>query len=65
MGESPLSDTEIRIVRGMIDEYQYGEARRRMFNEWWKDSRAILGVFGAMMLLVMQGAELYLIARGR
>lgn len=37
--EPPLSDREIRILRGMMDEYEYGRMRRVAYSR----SFAVLG----------------------
>lgn len=48
MPEPPLNDRELRIVRGMLDEYEYGRQRRKRFlGELSMVERLILVVLAA------------------
>ena len=50
MPEPPLTDRELRILRGVIDEHLYREARGRFLGESWREGRAILVVVAGVVL---------------
>lgn len=64
MHEPPLTDRELRIVRGMIDEHLYRQARSKFLGESWRDSRAVLAVLGAGVLFGVQVVTLIVAIRG-
>ena len=65
MSEPPLTDRELRILRGMLDDHEWKRRQRLHWGTVFGDARIIVGVLGAFMLIVMQGVELWLIASGR
>ena len=54
MGERPLDERELKIVRGMIDEYETRRIRRSLFGEWWRDGKVLVAVFGGAILVTLQ-----------
>lgn len=63
--QQPLSDRELRVLRGMMDEYEYERTKRRIFQGWLGDARLVLAALGAIMLLILQTITLYLSLAGR
>ena len=74
MSEPPLTDREIRSLRGlleddpylrklrgMIDDHEYQLAARRHWRLMFQDVRGIAAILGAGTLLILQVAELYVI----
>ena len=59
MPEPPLTQTELRIVRGMIDEYRFdqerGRERRAMLKHW----QIVGGITTGLLLVVLQLLQLY------
>jgi hypothetical protein len=64
MATEPLSERELRILRAMVDEYERRFARNQMVAGWGRDARSLLAVVGAVMLIAMQIAEIWLILHG-
>lgn len=60
MPEPPLREQEIRVLRGMMDEYTYGQARHRLFTQWWKDTGKLLAILGGFALLVLNVVQIVL-----
>lgn len=58
MAESPLSDRELTILRGMIDEYETRRIRRSIFGEWWRDGKVLAATFGGIVLGALEIAQL-------
>ena len=54
MPESPLTDTELRIVRGMIDEYRYDLERGRERRRALSTGEAVLAALVGVALVVLQ-----------
>lgn len=59
MREQPLTDRELRIVRGMMDEYEYRRARGRVLGEWYKDARLLIASVTAAVILGLQVVNLF------
>lgn len=53
------------MLRGMIDEYAYDQARSRFFRSTWKRGRAVVVALAAIAVFVMQLAAVILAARGK
>lgn len=62
--EPPLTARELRIVRGMIDEFEYRLQRRRFGRTVLGDFRVMLALLGGTMLITLQIVDLYLFASG-
>ena len=60
MPESPLNEQELRILRGMIDQYEYGRARSRMFASWAKDTGKLLAILGGFTLIALNVVQVVL-----
>lgn len=63
--EPPLTDRELRIVRGMIDEYEVRRIRRGMFGEWWRDGKVVAAVLGGGILITLEVLQIVVMLRGR
>lgn len=63
MPEPPLTDRELRILRGVIDEHLYRESRARFLGESWREGRAILVVVAGVVLFGLQIAVLVVALR--
>jgi hypothetical protein len=61
--EPPLSDRELRILRGVIDEHEYRAARDRFLGESWRGSRAIVIAIAGAMLFGLQVVTLVVAIR--
>jgi hypothetical protein len=64
MAESPLTDREIVILRGMIDDHEYRLVRRRMFGKWWRDGRIVAAVTGGAVLITLELVQIVVALRG-
>jgi hypothetical protein len=62
--EAPLTDRELKILRGMLEEYSYRLRRRKALGDVFSDVRIGVGVTAALMVVAMQAAELFLILTG-
>lgn len=62
--ESPLSDRELSILRGMIDEYETRRVRRSLFGEWWRDGKVIAGVIAGAILVTLEIVQLVVALHG-
>lgn len=51
-------------MRGLIDEYQYRQARSRMWATALGDLRVLLAVCGGIIVIMLQTVELVLIFTG-
>ena len=49
MPEPPLTDRELRIVRGMLDEYHYSMQRGQRRHREWSAARVGLVTFAAVV----------------
>ena len=65
VNEPPLTNRELRILRGMLDEHEWKQHSRQHWATAFGDIRVVVGVAGAGMLILMQAVELWLIASGR
>ncbi len=54
MAEPPLTDRELVIVRGLIDDHEYERARNRFLGESWRGSRAVFLVIAGVLLFGLQ-----------
>ena len=54
MRELPLTDTELRIVRGMIDEYRYDIERGRERRRALSAGEAVLAALVGVALVTLQ-----------
>lgn len=53
MPEPPLADHELRVVRGMIDQYQHDRQRSLIVQEFFNDTRTVaVAVCGTVLLAV-------------
>lgn len=64
MAQQPLNESELRIVRGMIDEYRYQQENRLHRRRTITTGQIALGVVCAVVLLTMQIVTLIDTARG-
>lgn len=62
--EPPLRDDELRVIRGMIDEYRYHEQRDTRLRAMFGSSRSVLMTLAAVGMLILQTVALVLAARG-
>lgn len=51
--EKPLSDQEIHVIRGMIDEYLYAERRRKAWRGRWSSGQRVIVVLAALVAFVL------------
>ncbi len=63
MAEPPLTDRELVIVRGLIDDHEYERARNRFLGESWRGSRAFFLVVAGILLFGLQVASLLVALR--
>lgn len=63
MQEPPLNDRELRVVRGMIDDHLYQEARNRFLGESFRGSRAVVLAIAGILLFGLQVVTLILALR--
>ena len=63
MREPPLNDTELRIVRGMIDEYRVAreldERRARLLKRW----HVVVAVASGLTVMLLQAVATYYAVR--
>jgi hypothetical protein len=64
MTESPLTDRELVILRGMIDDHEYRLVRRRMFGRWWRDGRVVTAVVAGGVLIALELIQIAVALRG-
>ena len=64
MRQDPLSDTELRVLRGMIDEYRYHEQRGRMWRSRWTFGKVLVAVLSGLAVFVVQLVTLIYLAQG-
>jgi len=62
--QDPLSDTELRVLRGMIDEYRYHEQRGRMWRSRWTFGKVLVAVLSGLAVFVVQLVTLIYLAQG-
>jgi hypothetical protein len=62
--QQPLTDRELRIIRGMIDEYDLRTRSRLVWRGRVRDVRVLLAVVGAAILIVLQSVELVFLLGG-
>jgi hypothetical protein len=62
--ELPLTDREIRILRGMIDDHEFRRVRRRVFGEWWRDGRIVAAALAGGVLLTLEVLQIVVTFRG-
>lgn len=58
--DTPLSHEELRVLREMIAERQYDQARSRFLTSTWKRGRAFVVAAGALLVLGLQVAAVYI-----
>lgn len=63
--QPPLTDRELRILRGMLDDHEFRRRQREFWGTAFGDFRVIVGFVGALILIGVQAAELWLIVAGR
>lgn len=63
-GGEPLTEREIRVLRGMIDQYEYDENRQRFFHGVWTSGKAFLLVLAAVVTMVAQIATMIAVFTG-
>lgn len=62
--EQPLTGQELRVVRGMIDEYRYHEQRGRLWRSRWTFGKVVVAVLSGVVVLVVQVVTLIVVLRG-
>jgi hypothetical protein len=62
--EPPLTERELRIVRGMIDEHEVRRIRRTVFGEWWRDGKVLAAVVGGCLLATLEVVQIVVALRG-
>jgi hypothetical protein len=60
MPEPPLTQRELMILRGMIDEHEFAQMRGRYFRGLWRDSRVVVAALVGGVLIVLQLVTLWL-----
>lgn len=63
--QPPLTDRELRIIRGMIDEFEFRSARRRVLGGFVTDLRVVTVVLGGVILVALNAVTLILTLTGR
>ncbi len=63
--QPPLTDRELRIIRGMIDEYDYRLTRRHQLGVVVGDVRVLIAIVAGILLIVLQAVSLALMLAGR
>lgn len=64
MHEPPLTDRELKVLRGMLDEYQYSRSRRHVFAELWDDARGFAKFIAATSIVVLNIVTVVLLLSG-
>ena len=62
--EPPLTERELKILRGMIDDHETRRIRRSLLGEWWRDGKVIAAVFGGLILVTLEVLQIYVTLRG-
>lgn len=57
--EPPLNDSELRLLRGMMDEYVQHEARDRFLWSIFKSGKTFAVAVGAVFVFAVQVLTLY------
>lgn len=57
--EPPLTERELTILRGMIDDHETRRIRRSMFGEWWRDGKVLVGALGFLILVTLELLQIY------
>lgn len=65
MPEEPLTDAELRIVRGMIEEYDFAHKRNLLWSQRWKAGRVIALTILGIMLYMLQIVVAIVAIRGK
>jgi len=65
MPEPPLTERELRIVRGMIDDHEVRRIRRGIFGEWWRDGRVIAAVLAGAVLIALEVLQILVLLAQR
>lgn len=63
MQEPPLNDRELRVVRGLIDDHLYDEARNRFLGESFRGGRAVVIAVAGILLFGLQVVTLIVALR--
>ena len=61
--EPPLTDRELRILRGMLDEHEMRRIRRTILGEWWRDGKVVAAVLGAAVLVTLEVVQIVVALR--
>lgn len=64
MLEPQLTDLELRVVRGMIDEYRYHQQRGKVWRSWWTTGKIVVAVVSGVVVVVVQITTLILLIHG-
>ena len=64
MPERPLSDDELRKLRGMMDEYTFAERRRLLWSQRFRSGRLVLLTVLGVILYMTQLALAILALKG-
>lgn len=59
--EPPLTDRELRIVRGMLDEYSYAQKRHAFWSRTLGTSRLLVTTVAAVTVIVLNAVTLALL----
>lgn len=62
--EPPLTERELTILRGMIDDHETRRIRRGMFGEWWRDGKVIAAICGGAILVTLEVLQILVTLRG-
>ncbi len=62
--QPPLTDKELRIVRGMIDEFETRMVSKHLIHGFVADFRVFLAIVGAALLVVLQVVTLVVMLNG-
>lgn len=64
MAEPELTELERRIVRGMIEEYEYARRRNLLWSQRWKTWRVIMLTLLGLTLYLLQIVVAIIAIRG-
>lgn len=62
--EDPLTEYELRVVRGMIDEYRQRRYRDQWFDSAWKRLAAVVGALAGVAIITSAVIQIIQAATG-
>lgn len=64
MPYEPLNEREVRILRGMIDEYENARLRRRFIRGLVEDGLGIGRALGGIIAAILVALQIWILIRG-